>query len=98
MANSLEQIPILSDVGRQPEIAMADYKTEVVITKERHEISARFQRILDIFDHAKHAGAIASNIRCRPTSDLQPEIAMVAYSSVCWPPSDNVGDNSKVLV
>ena len=66
------------DVGRQPEIAMAACKPEVVVTQERHEISARFQRILDIFDHTLHAVAIANIVRCRPTSDRQPEIAMAA--------------------
>jgi hypothetical protein len=48
-AISLELVPALSNVGRQPEIAMAAYKPEVVITQERHEISTRFQRILDFF-------------------------------------------------
>ena len=54
MADSLELVPTLSDVGRLPEIAMAAYKPEVVIAQERHDISARFQRILGIFDHAQH--------------------------------------------
>ena len=63
MADSLELVPTLSDVGRQPEIAMAAYKPEVVITQERYEISARIQRILDIFDHAQHARAIGSIVR-----------------------------------
>ena len=75
MADSMELVLTLSDVGRQPEIAMASNKPEVVITQERHEISARFQRILDIFDHALHAGAITNIVRCRPTYDRQPEIA-----------------------
>ena len=55
MAESLELIPTLPDVGRQPEIAISAYKPDVVITQERYEISARFQRILDTFDHAQHA-------------------------------------------
>jgi hypothetical protein len=50
MAASMELVPTLSDLGRQPEIAMAAYKPEVVRTQERYEISARFQRVLDIFD------------------------------------------------
>ena len=78
MTDSMELVPALSDVGRQPKKAMAANKPEVVITHERHEISARFQRILDIFDHAQHAEAIANIVRCRPTSDLHPEIAMAA--------------------
>ena len=41
----------ITDVGRQPEIAMAAYKPKVAITQERHEISDTFQRILYIFDH-----------------------------------------------
>ena len=60
MAESLELVPTLSDVGRLPEIAMAAYKPEVLITQERHEISARFQRILDNFVHAQHIGAIVN--------------------------------------
>ena len=55
MADSMELVSTLCDVGRQPEIAMVAYKPELVITQERYEISARFQRILDIFDHAQHA-------------------------------------------
>ena len=69
MADSLELVPTLSDVGRQPEIAMTVNKPEVVITHERHEIFARFQRILDIFDHAQHVEAVTNIVRCRPTSD-----------------------------
>ena len=38
MPDSFEVLPTLSDVGRQPEIAMAAYKQEVVITQERREI------------------------------------------------------------
>jgi hypothetical protein len=49
--DSLELVPTLTDVGRQPEIAMVAYKPEEVITQERHEISVRFQRMLDYFDH-----------------------------------------------
>src|SRR5208282_2595874 len=79
MPDSLGLAPTLSDVGRHPEIAMAAYKPEVVITQERHEISARFQRILDIFDHAQHARAISNIVRCRPTFSRQPEIAMAAH-------------------
>ena len=71
-------VPTLSDVGRHPEIAMVAYKPEVVITLERFEISARFKRILYIFDHAKHAGAIFDIVRCRPTFSRQPEIAIAA--------------------
>ena len=77
--NPLELSPTLSDVGRQTEKAMDAYKPEVVITKERNEISARFQRILDIFDHAQHGGAMSNIVRCRPTSSRQPEIAMATY-------------------
>jgi hypothetical protein len=51
MVDSLELFPTLFDVGRQPEIAMAAYKSGVVIAREMHEISARFQRILDICGH-----------------------------------------------
>src|SRR5208282_2998990 len=79
MPDSLELVPTLSDVGRQPEIAMAANKPEVVITRERHEISARFQRILYIFDYAQHARAISNIARCRPTFSQQPEIAMGAH-------------------
>ena len=61
-----------------PEIAMAAYKQEVVINQERHEISAIFQRILDIFDQVQHVGDIDNIVRCRPTSSRQPEIAMAA--------------------
>src|SRR5208282_4850730 len=74
--DSLELASTLSDVGRHPEIAMAAYKPEVVITRERHEISARFQRIQDIFDNAQHARAISNIVQCRPTSGRQSEIAM----------------------
>src|SRR5208282_2598043 len=49
MPDSLELAPTLSDVGRHPEIAMAAYKPEVVITRERHEISARTQRLRPYF-------------------------------------------------
>src|SRR5208282_1760632 len=103
MPDSLELVPTLSDGGRHPEIAMAAYKPEVVITRERYEISARFQRILDIFDHAQHAEAIDNIVRYRPTSDRQPEIAMSANKPVflaaiaisgCRPTSDNVGTSS----
>src|SRR5208282_5428735 len=79
MADLLELVPTLSDVGRHPEIAIAAYKPEVVINMERFEISARFQRILDIFDHPQHAGAISDIVRCRPAFSRQPEIAMAAY-------------------
>ena len=65
---------------------MAAYKPEVVITPERFEISARFQRILDIFDHAQHAEDIANIIEYRSTSDRQPEIALASNKSVFWPP------------
>ena len=58
MADLMELVPTLYDVSGHPEIAMAAYKPEVVITHERYVISARLQRILDIFDHAQHAGAI----------------------------------------
>ena len=78
MADSMELVPTISYVGRQPEIAMAVKKPEVVITQERHDIPAIFQRILDIFHHAQHARAIANIVRCRPTSDQQPELAMAA--------------------
>src|SRR5208282_3389211 len=78
MADLLELVSTLSDVGRQPETAMSTYTPEVVITQERYEISATFQRILDIFDQAQHGGAISNIARCRPTSGRQPEIAMAA--------------------
>ena len=52
MPDASELAPTLSDVGRHPEIAMEAYKLEVVIARERYEISARFQRILYVFDHA----------------------------------------------
>jgi hypothetical protein len=109
MADSLELAPTLSDIGRHPEIVMAAYKPEAVITQERHEISARFQRILDIFDHARHTEAIANFARYRPTSDRLPEIAMLAIKPVFWPPLlflvvgrmlgdiGHVGDSSSVL-
>ena len=71
----------IADVGQQPEIAMAAYKPEVVITQERKDISARFQRILYIFEHAQHGGAISNIGRCRPTSRRQPEIAIAACKS-----------------
>ena len=51
MADSLELVSTLYDVGRRPEKAMSAYKPEVVINQERYEISARFQRILYIIDH-----------------------------------------------
>ena len=92
MADSLELVPTLSDVGRQQEIAMAAYKPEVVITQERHEISARFQQILDIFDHAQHAGAISNIVRCRPTFSRQPEIAM----AICKPEVVITQDSSEI--
>ena len=79
MSDLLELVPIVCDVGRHPEIALAVYKPEVVITVERYEISARFQRILYIFDHAQHAGAISDIVRYRPTSSRQPHIVMAAY-------------------
>ena len=78
MADLLELVPTLSDVGRQREIAMAANKPEVVITLERFEISKIFQLILDLFDHAQHAGAISDIVRCRPTFSRQPETAMAA--------------------
>src|SRR5208282_1770973 len=84
--DSLELVPTLSDVGRHPEIAMAAYKPEVVITRERHEISARFQRILHVFDHAQHTGAISNIVRCWTTSGRQPEIAMAVKKPVCSSP------------
>ena len=68
MADSLELVMTLSDVGQQPELAMAANKPEVVITQERYEISARIQRILDIFDHAQYAEAISNIVRCRLTT------------------------------
>src|SRR5208282_4499683 len=71
--------PISTTFSRQPEIAMAAYKPEVVINQKRYEISAKFGRILDIFDHAQHAGAISDIVRCRPTFSRQPEVAMEAY-------------------
>ena len=74
----MELAPILYDVGRQPKIAMAACKPEVVINQERYEISARFQRILDIFDQAQHAVAISNIDRCPPTFSRQPVIAMAA--------------------
>ena len=43
-ADSLKLVPTLSDVGRQPEIAMAACTPEVVITQERNEIAAKSQR------------------------------------------------------
>ena len=70
MADLLELVPTLSDVGRQQEIAMAAYKPEVVITQQQYKISARFQRILDIFDQAQHARAIYKH--CPMSSDIQP--------------------------
>ena len=76
MPDSFELVPTLSNFGRQPEIAMAAYKPEVVITRKRYNISAIFQRILENLDHAQHAGAIANIVRCRPTYDRQPDIAM----------------------
>ena len=66
--DSLELVLTLSDVGQQPEIAMAAYKPEVVITQVRHEISTSFQWITYIFDHAQHAGTISNIVRCRPTT------------------------------
>src|SRR5208282_2634770 len=85
MADLLELVPTLCDVGRHPEIAMAAYKPEVVMTLERFEISARFQRILDIFDHAQRAGALANIVPYRPTSDRQPEIARATNNPVFGP-------------
>src|SRR5208282_5646812 len=67
--------------GRQPEIAMAACKPEVVITREQYVISARYQRILDIFGQVQHGGAISNIARCCPTSGRQPEIAMAAYKT-----------------
>ena len=58
MADLPKLVPTLSDVGQQPEIAMAAYKPEIVITQKRYEISTRFQQILRIFDHTQHFGAI----------------------------------------
>ena len=78
MVDSVELVRTLSDIGRQPEIAMAVDEPEVVITKEPHDISARFQRILNIFDRAQHIGAIVNIAQCRPTSKRQPEIAIAA--------------------
>src|SRR5208282_1550106 len=68
MPDSLELAPTLSDVGRHPKIAMAAYKPEVVITRERHDKSARFQRLLHIFGHARLNGTGPDIVRCRPTS------------------------------
>ena len=79
MADSLELVPTLSDVGRQPEIEMAACKPEVVITPERNEISARFQRILDIL-----LAAIAIS-GCWPTSEN------VGTSSIESGMAENVG-------
>ena len=66
----------MSDVGRQPEIAMAANIQEVVITQERHEISARFQLILYFVEHFQHFGDISYIVRRLPSSGRQPEIAM----------------------
>ena len=52
VADSMELVPTLCDVGRHPQIAMTACKPDIVITQERHEISAIFQRILEIFYHA----------------------------------------------
>jgi len=68
----------IADVVRQPEIAMTGYKQEVVITRERHDISARFQRILDICNYAQHAETLDNIVLCRRTPDRQTEIAMAA--------------------
>ena len=100
MADLLELVPTLSDVGQHPEIAMAVYKPEVVTTRERHEISARFQRILDIFDHAQHAEAIANIVRYQPTTinnnggEQTGVLAVIAISG-CRPTSDNVRTSSR---
>src|SRR5208282_2571229 len=82
MADSLDLVPILSDLGRRSEIAMAAYTPEVVITQERYDIWERIQRLQDIFDHAQHAEAISNIVRYRPTSDRQTEIAMAANKPV----------------
>jgi hypothetical protein len=78
-ANSLELVPTLSDVGRQPEIAMAAYKPEVVILRNY----MRYQRDFNGYwafstTTNKMELSIANIVRCRPTSDRQPEIAMAA--------------------
>src|SRR5208282_4388137 len=69
---SLELVPTLSDIGRQHEIAVAVFKTEVVITQERHDISPMFQRILEIFDHAPTRWSYNQHCTCPPTLDRQP--------------------------
>jgi hypothetical protein len=70
----MELVPTLSDVGRHPEMAMAASKPEVVITHERNEISAKFQRIPTFSD-------IPDTMERVPTSTdvgRHPEMAMAA--------------------
>ena len=79
MSDLLELVQTLSNVGRQPATAVSANEPEVAITQERYEMSARFQRILYIFDHAQHAEDISDIVQCRPTFSRQPEIVMASY-------------------
>ena len=70
-----ENIPVSKGVVnlfyRQQEIAVAASKPEIVMTHERNEISAKFQRLratyTNIFEHARHNLTGSNIVRCRPT-------------------------------
>ena len=54
MPDSLELVPTFSDVGQQPEIAMAANKPEVVIYQEGDDISVNFRQSPHIAGRARH--------------------------------------------
>ena len=70
----VENIPVSNGVGnilcRRPEITMAASKPEVVITYERNEISAKFQRLPHIFGHVLLTETGLDTARRRATTAL----------------------------
>ena len=68
----LELVPTLSDVGRHPEISMAAYRPEVVITRERYEISKATPTFSTMADSLDLVPTLSNVGR-------QPEIAISAY-------------------
>ena len=81
-SDSLKLVPTFSDVGRQPDIAMAAYKPEEVITQERIEIATKFQTLSHIFGHARLIRTGPDIVRCRPTT----ENSNGGQKPVCSPP------------
>ena len=61
----------IADVGRPPETVMATYTPEVVMIQKRHEILARFQRILDIFGYSPHPTRWSYLQHCPMPTDIR---------------------------